>query len=395
MSAKLVAVDIGNSETEMIFDGVLCRQPSVVKSIPKKPNIPEEKVSRRIANLLDEMIVHISSNAVKKQGLYFVGERAASSGQNLMNMNILLGNKHKNDIPVIMTLSMIAAREIQSYYQENKKLPEDNFLRTEIDFSTMIPASEYNKERASFLQDRFKGNTHTVIVNVGETLVTVSIKFNRVKVTQEGIPAHYALIQGKEDILDTFKETYSEDLTQKNVNPMDFKDKKILMVNIGDGSTEYIYIKNMNPVSDACSGEQKGIGHATEQAIQILKEQMDSGFSINRQQFMKIYRNPDHNLHEVVKPTLTDAKMIQAEEIIESISEKVLTELSGECQYILVYGGGSIELKDVMFEDLLDFSNNNFVKLLWIPEQYAVDLDVTGLDILNEKVFFKQPSSKA
>ncbi|KZM56315.1 hypothetical protein A3Q36_06150 [Geobacillus stearothermophilus] len=378
----VVANDIGNSETKMIVNDTLIKQPSVVKRLLSKPNVMETNVEKNIANLLDELIVHVTSNAMKRSGLYFIGKRANMTADKVENMNIKLGNKSKHDIPVLMTLSMLAARSVQLAYQENQELPSS--ISVDVSMTTAIPASEYSADQARYLEGRFTSNDHVVIVYVGETPVTVTLHFQTVKVTQEGIPALYALLESENEILKNYNEHY-----KKQAVPKDFANKRILHVDIGDGTTEYIYTVGMNPVTDVCSGEKRGVGHATEEATQLLKEEVGGFLNLNRQQFMDIFRDPSHNLHDLAVRFMQEARYSQAQRILEDIQEKY-SDIAGNVDVIAVYGGGSIQFKEELYEELLDFANTVHCEVLWIPEKYAVDMNVNGLHVINEKILFKQ-----
>lgn len=378
----VVANDIGNSETKMIVNDTLIKQPSVVKRLLSKPNVMETNVEKNIANLLDELIVHVTSNAMKRSGLYFIGKRANMTADKVENMNIKLGNKSKHDIPVLMTLSMLAARSVQLAYQENQELPSS--ISVDVSMTTAIPASEYSADQARYLEGRFTSNDHVVIVYVGETPVTVTLHFQTVKVTQEGVPALYALLESDNEILKNYNEHY-----QKQAVPKDFANKRILHVDIGDGTTEYIYTVGMNPVTDVCSGEKRGVGHATEEATQLLKEEVGGFLNLNRQQFMNIFRDPSHHLHDLAVRFMQEARYSQAQRILEDIQEKY-SDIAGSVDVIAVYGGGSIQFKEELYEELLDFANTVHCEVLWIPEKYAVDMNVNGLHVINQKILFKQ-----
>ncbi|ARP44539.1 hypothetical protein GTHT12_03670 (plasmid) [Geobacillus thermodenitrificans] len=378
----VVANDIGNSETKMIVNDTLIKQPSVVKRLLSKPNVTETNVEKNIANLLDELIVHVTSNAIKRSGLYFIGKRANMTADKVENMNIKLGNKSKHDIPVLMTLSMLAARSVQLAYQENQELPPS--ISVDVSMTTAIPASEYSADQARYLEGRFTSNDHVVIVYVGETPVTVTLHFQTVKVTQEGIPALYALLESENEILKNYNEHY-----KKQAVPKDFANKRILHVDIGDGTTEYVYTVGINPVTDVCSGEKRGVGHATEEATQLLKEEVGGFLNLNRQQFMDIFRDPSHHLHDLAVRFMQEARYSQAQRILEDIQEKY-SDIAGNVDVIAVYGGGSIQFKEELYEELLDFANTVHCEVLWIPEKYAVDMNVNGLHVINEKILFKQ-----
>lgn len=378
----LIANDIGNSETKMFIDGTLIKQPSVVKRLLSKPNVSEPDVHKNITNLLDELFVHVSSKAIKRDGLYFIGKRANVTSDKVENMNIKLGNKSAHDIPILMTLSMIAARSVQLEFEKDGKLSKS--ISVEVDMTTAIPASEYSADQARFLEGRFTNNDHVVIVYVGEIPVTVTLHFQIVKVTQEGVPALYALLESENEILKNYNKYY-----KKEAVPKDFANKRILHVDIGDGTTEYIYTVGMNPVTDVCSGEKRGVGHATEEATQLLKEEVGGFLNLNRQQFMDIFRDPSHNLHNLAVRFMQEARYLQAQRILEDIQEKY-SDIAGNVDVIAVYGGGSIQFKEELYSDLLDFANNVHCEVLWIPPEYAVDMNVRGLKVINEKILKKR-----
>jgi len=382
----IVGNDIGNSVTKMYVGDTLITQPSVVKRLYVKPDVTETDVAKNIENLLDELVVNVTSKAIKRSGLYFVGKRANITADKVENMNIKLGNKYKHDIPVLMTLSMIAANSIKAAYKTSKKLPVD--LKIDVGMTSAIPASEYSQEKAKYLEGRFTDHTHVVIVSVGDQEVTVQITFNKVKVTQEGVPALYALLEGEPAILKLFQKIYGLMIT----SPKAFAGKNILHVDIGDGTTEYIYTKGMNPVNDACSGERRGVGHATEDAITMLKEHVGGHLRINRQQFMEILKDTSHNLHESAERFMEEARFSEAQKILEDVQEKYMTKTAGNVDYILVYGGGSIVFHEELYQELIDFAEQVQCKVIYVPEGMAVNMNATGMKVLNQKVLFKKTS---
>src|SRR5699024_12782495 len=93
---------IVNSETKTSVNDVLIKQPSCIKRLLKKPDFTEVDDRKNVINLLDEFVVNVSSGALRRDGLYFVGKRANLSADNVENINIKLGNNHRNDIPIII-----------------------------------------------------------------------------------------------------------------------------------------------------------------------------------------------------------------------------------------------------------------------------------------------------
>lgn len=377
-----VATDIGNSETKMILEDVLIKQPSIVAALLTRPTAVESDATKNVANLLDELIVNITSKSIKRNGLYAIGKKANLSGGSVQNMNIKLGNKHLHDIPVIMSLSLIAARAIQLDFDKNSVLASD--LSLIIEMSSAIPASEYTPDKARILESRFVDYEHVVIVYVGDELVTVKIKFEEVKVTQEGNPAIYAIISGEPAILRLYNEKY-----KKKATPKDFRNKKILHLDIGDGTTEFIYTVGSSVKSDASSGERLGVGHATQEALKLFLEQLGIPIKMNRQQFMDVLRDVNHHFHNEAISCMDLAKISQSALIIEDTQEKYIEKTNGDVDIFSVYGGGSIQFEDTMYMELVQFAESVKAEVLWIPEEFAVDLNAIGLDVLNKNVFFK------
>ncbi len=377
-----ISNDIGNSETKMIISDQVFKQPSVYKRILNTPNLTENDIDKAVTNLQDEMLVNLTSKALKRNGQFFVGNRANQMADQVENMNINLGNKYKHDVPIVTTLSMIAEWAVQNSYKDTEQLPSTLDIKSVM--TSAIPASEYTTDKAQTLERRFTDNNHIVVISVADQFVTVTINFDQVKVTQEGIPALYALLESDKDILRYYNKEY-----KKDSKPTDFQNKKILHVDIGDGTTEYIYTIGLNAKFDACSGERRGVGHATEEAIKMLNESTDGYVKLNRQQFMQAMRDNTHRQHEKANQFMLEARFIQADKILEDVQEKYMNNAASDVDVIVVYGGGSIQFKEELYNELLDFCNTVGCELLWIPKEYAVDMNVKGMNVLNDKVLFQ------
>ncbi|MCE0555300.1 hypothetical protein LQK80_37270 [Bacillus thuringiensis] len=114
---------------------------------------------------------------------------------------------------------MMACEAVKNAFTEDGVLPSTINIKSNL--SSAIPMSEYTVDKAEFLERRFAENTHVVVVYVGKLTVTVFITFESVKVTKEGVPSLYALIEADSDILNKYNEQY-----QENAKPKDFVNKK-------------------------------------------------------------------------------------------------------------------------------------------------------------------------
>lgn len=378
----LVANDIGNSQQKMTINGDAQSQPSVHRRIFQTPTVTETDVDKNIHSLLNNLHVHIASKAIKREGSFLVGKRALQTGQNVESMDISIGKKHTSDLPVINTLSLLAGKAVQDKYRDDKVLPE--ILKINVTMTTGIPASEYKSEHAKQLEERFKNHKHLVTVYVGEDPVHVEITFDKVKVTQEGVAAVLAIVDAQPDIFEDYNKLYGSAVTGR-----DFKDKKILHADIGDGTTEYIFTNGLNPVIDACSGERRGLGHAIMDAAKLLSEDTDGYVNLNRQQFSEIIKDNSHKYHDRATNFLYETRYIQAENIRRDIETKYDQKTAGEAEVLAVYGGGSVELKEDLYDELKSFCQTVDMKLLWIPEKNAVTMNRDGMNVFTNKVLNK------
>ncbi|PEO37642.1 ParM/StbA family protein [Bacillus wiedmannii] len=390
--------DIGNNKVKFKVDNKVEKVQSVYKRLftPIAPS--ETNIEKCVANLLEELNVHITSNSIKRSGQFLVGERAMKFGKDVKSMNISEGGKYIDDLPIIHTISITAAKAIQKAYQDTKKLPKT--LDVEVDLITAIPASEWNPERARILQDRFLKGTHIAIVDVAEEKVTVTIKFNDAKVTREGIPPLYLMLKTiREKKLDMFKQyvnfcknnlKYREEKLNSLLTESIFSRKKILHADIGDGTTEYIYTVGVNPNSDACTGEKRGVGHAIKEAIALLQGDKPGIGELTRQQFSEILQNKEHNFHTEAKSFFYETRFVQAENILQDIKNKYRENTASEAQVIAVYGGGSVGFKEDLYDELATFCKVNKLELLWITEKYAIDMNIEGMDVLVSEVLVKR-----
>ncbi|MDD9150428.1 MULTISPECIES: ParM/StbA family protein [unclassified Sporolactobacillus] len=374
----LIADDNGNSTTKMIVNESLIKQPTMVRRIYSAPTVADGTINEAVSTLMDRLLLDISSPAVRRNGLYMIGQRAKSSSTQAEAMNIHVGRKADSDIPLITTLGMTAAKAVQDRFFQTLQFPDT--ITAEAYMTGAIPASEYTTKIARSLEDKYMKVPHIVTVHVLDKIVTVKNIFRQVKITQEGIPALYALLEADAGILKNYK--------GEETSPRDFKNKRALHVDIGDGTTEYIYTEGVNPVPDQCSGARRGVGHATEEAIKMLSDLTNGYVKLTRQQYMDVLSDPDNNYYAEAKGYFAETLLAQADKIQQDVEEKFM-ELSASVDYIVVYGGGSIAFYDTLYERLQTFAENANTKLLWVPAEYAVDMNVKGMDSLNKHLFYK------
>ncbi|MEC0238189.1 ParM/StbA family protein [Paenibacillus kribbensis] len=385
-----VSTDFGNSTTKQSVNGERIVSPSVIKRVFEIPSVTETDIEKLVANLYEELTVSITSASLERSGIFSVGHRATLDAIKSENMNITLGNKAEHDIPVIMNLSLTAASLVKAHFKRYKKLPKK--IEAEGTLVGSIPASEYTSTIAENFEKRFAGEiekevVHVVLVHVGSHTVTVTIQYTEAKITEEGVPALYAFLEAEEDILENFRLLYQEDPKLASMTQRDFIALNGLGVDIGSGTTEYIHTHGINPVLDSCTGEKRGVGHAAETASKTLGKKLGGHLNINRQKFDKILLNETDNLHSLATQFMEEAQYGEANNILEDVQVRY-SVTGGDFNFIMVFGGGSITFKKDLYNRIVKFANMVQCIVIWIPEKYAVNMNIDGLDILHDKVFF-------
>ncbi|MCU5081500.1 ParM/StbA family protein [Bacillus cereus] len=378
---KVVAeADLGNSNLKIFINDEYLSVPNVFQRIHGGVDSYEMDEQKNVINLLNDLHVHVTSEAIERNGSFFVGKRAMRNSEKMKSMNIKVANKHEEDLPVINTLSVIAANVIQSVYKETNSVPD--LLKVELDLMTAIPASQHNPKTAEILSERFSSNTHVVIVYVGKKAVTVQIECSRVRVTKEALAALYAITEGPDEMFEEFQELYAERLNNEKITGKFFKNKKILHGDIGEGTSEYIFTDGLSPVLDSCSGARRGIGHAIEEACKLLNKERTTNFK--RQQFTEIMLDKDDKYHEDATEFIYETRYEQADLIEEDLEQKFINDTGGRAEILAVYGGGSIALKNELFNKLKKFCETTGMMLLYVPEKYAIELNPKGMNVLRK-----------
>ena len=100
-----VGNDNGNSEHDLIINGVAIAQPNVFAKVRKLPNLDEVNREYVLDNIHDNLIVTCEDPS----GIYYVGNYALKSGQKVRNIEVGIdNNKVDSDIVMVNTLAQIA-----------------------------------------------------------------------------------------------------------------------------------------------------------------------------------------------------------------------------------------------------------------------------------------------
>jgi plasmid segregation protein ParM len=113
-----------------------------------------------------------------------------------------------------------------------------------------------------------------------------------------------------------------------------------------------------------------------------------------RQFFSDVIKNPAHKYHARALKTLKRPLESQVRQIVQHV-KKQLTKARNEIDLICVYGGGSILMRSVLYAQLKELCTEREMQLLYIPAEYAVQLNAMGLDAFVRGKIYEALKNKA
>lgn len=387
--------DNGNSEHDLVIEGNLIAQANVMSKVRKAPNVEELNNKLFISHIEKNLIVDVVSDEVKT-GTYICGDYALKSGETVRTIPIGYDNdKANSEIVMVNTLANIAGYAVKKVFAENED-DKDMKISVNVDMTTALPISQYSKAKANEFANRFMNKKHFVNVSTPNGKIPVEIEFDFVKVIPEGITTVFALTNEDDAFFkkhNDFVEKFYEGDTNKSfdgvythLDKTYFEGKRILHIAIGEGTTEYPITegKAFNP--NFIKGSNNGLGHAINKSIEEFKEEVGQT-SLTRQKYSDILKDKNHKFYPLAKDIIDIPIEEQAEEIFQTAKTEI-DRANNEIDIIVVYGGGSILMRDALEPKLRNICKSAKINLFYVDEKDAVSLEAKGLyNFTTSKIF--------
>lgn len=379
------------NDTKIHFPSVLALQREQDIAKPVEFDSEKEKLSY-LSDMINHMDITVSSSAVKTQGRFLLGTAAVKSSlpMRAFDVNDFTG-KSDNDLSIILTLGMIAAQRVALAVENGEDLSEQ--LNTEVNMTTALPVSEGKKNGIvdSYI-NKYVNSKHTVVFHNLKDPITVSLTFNKVYVALEGEVAQLYIqnsdIKLKGLIKKDFAKNYPELATEIEVTDL-VKIKNLLGIDIGEGTTDLVVIKDGKANAVSSTSLPAGYGNALQDAIDVLQTQ-NMNFEARSQ--LQDYLSQDvsplaKRMQNKVRQTVFEQLAPFADKIVEAAS-KTMRKAGANVEVLYVYGGGSIpmleqtELRQKLAQKMKDFSGGIDVPVIWIDKSYAQILNEKGLELV-------------
>ena len=152
------------------------------------------------------------------------------------------------------------------------------------------------------------------------------------------------------------------------------------------GTTEYPITIGNKFDPNFITGSNNGVGHAIDKSL----EEFTNEFGLNnysRQKYSDVVKDSSHKFHmsalEILEFHLED----ESSEILKN-AKREIEKANNEVDMILVYGGGSILMRNSLERKLEDVCKRGKMKLLYLEKEDAVTIECKGLnEFVNSRLF--------
>lgn len=381
----IVGSDNGNSEHDIVINGNLIQQPNVYAKISRLPNLDEVNPLSYANDIENHLIATITSQRLNNgtPTTYFVGNYAINSGNHVYNIEIGADNsKLDSDIPFVNTLAQIAGYGASMAYLEDNTVEE---ITIDVDMTTALPVNQYSKDASLKMSEQFIGK-HKVSIYFGTKIVNCNLIFDYVKTIPEAVPTVFYLQSNKDsEVFEEYKKDYK-------LQEVDFENKKILHVAIGEGTTEYPLTNDIAFNPSFLTGTNNGVGLAIESIIEDFRK--DYRLPVyTRQDFSSALKNPNNKYHTKAVDYVQEQLEYQSEEIFRTVKREV-EKAKNDVDIIAVYGGGSILMKKYLKQKIAKFADEALIQVLYIDKPFSVSIEALGMYEFTKSDVYKNLKEK-
>lgn len=245
---KIVGHDIGNSALKEVTGGDIKRLiPMVVKFATEAER--NTGMTSNVKNIEDQLKVRITSPALSdsySNKVLFVG-KGATGGREVPQRT----QKHKSELPVIVSLSSLAINALESGNKKNKNIVAHYSVSygIPIDYLTMTVKKEFENKMVG---------THVVEILTPGFECSVTVVIDEAKVLPE-------------DAVFIFDQTL--DFNGQKIGS-ELENKNVLIVGVGHLTTDVGFIANTNFDPEKSFGQQFGVANSKDRFIIYINEKL-------------------------------------------------------------------------------------------------------------------------
>lgn len=363
---------------------------SIVKGQDVETPLPfnEKNLKEFADSIYDNMNVTVESPSIESDKQLFVGSAATKNRSRLkhMDLNSETG-KAQDDLSIILTLSIIAAKRIKMAIENNEDLSAE--LPAEVTMATALPIMEgkYGNTVETY-KKRYTGSKHKVIFHNFEKEITVNITFEKVMILFEGEVAQFYLQNPDDGLKASLEKSFVNDYGQQEITANDILNADdVLGIDIGEGTTDIVSIINRKSDRTNSASLKEGYGSVLSDAVEELNSKGD--MIKDRSNLVDLLKKPTNKFNEDRKKRIQSAIRNQTDPFVDNILEtvsSVISKIGVAPELVFVYGGGSIPMKSEsnlrkqLSKSLDSFSSGSHIPVVWIDKDYAQLMNERGLE---------------
>ena len=394
-----VGADNGNSEQDIIINGTQLQQADVYGRVVGKLNLEDLDQEKFMNDLENNLVIGIVGSRYVNSGEFYVGNYTLRGRASVRNTEVGAdNNKTNSEVVYLNVIGQIAAYAVKKAYKGDKTV---NDVEVTVDMTTALPITQYDKREAERFAEKFMDGEHRLTVKTPEKDYFVNIKFNFVKVIPEGVTTTFAIAGGAEEIFKTYNKKVKENLTKNTKDSLYLEElntpyfakqqRRILHISIGESTTEYPITDGLAFDPNFVQGSNNGNGHAIKKALPLFNNEFRCNYS--RQQFSDVVKNPNHKFNQDTINYLMGPLEDEAEEIYRNAVDE-LERANNEVDVIMIYGGGSILMREFLEPRLEEVARRIRSKIRYIDKEHAVTLESKGLYNFTNSAIFKALKEK-
>lgn len=393
----VAGLDIGNGYTK---GKILINGDERVVDIPSTyaytsaTNIPKEVNAENISDLVNKMDATITSKAIKSrdEGRVYIGKRSISYGRSRRVFDINgRETKAEDSLSTVIVLSSIAGNVLEHEFEKEGHIED---MEVEAVVSLALPIDDYMNYKDMY-RKKFVENSHLVVVNNFEKVVTVKINFAEVVVLPEGAAAQYAVNHMGADYLNVIlahQQKKGRDFTGYT-GDMLVRARNTIGIDVGEGTVNFPVFLDGKPAVENSSSIKRGYGTVLENVIVETRNTSDA--FADRKALANFMVEMASELEENVFPHKRELRnrmqiLIEkhAKTLVDEIENeftKVLRDSGNKADVVYIYGGGANPIEDMLYEAIKEKSAIG-VPVVYIDSRASRTLNRDGLTIIVEKV---------
>lgn len=378
--------------------------PSVMAAATESTIIPVDCSDETINDLESKIVAQFDTPLFPAPDptKYYIGDSALDAHTEQVEFNIKSDiAKSQTKLSAVLTLAEIAQGALKEAWKQEGQLP----IHVNVDafVGLALPVKDYLKKRNEY--DRtLKSGMHNVTIYNFEHPVTVHIRIKKAAIVAEGQAAHVAITKLGDDFLDAVQKDMRSNLasetplyTRDDIESIDdIKDDgidSVLLIDVGEGTVNFILVKNGKFVPQGSTSITQGIGTVMEDVLSI-QESTGSAYNNRKalvESILSLQKKVSRKKQEKYAQLMNAVEKTSAPFIsnIANTYRDLVKRQQGMLDAVFLSGGGAQFIWKSLLPELkkINAETLNDLPVVFVPSSYSRFLNRNGLYYLAQEQY--------